>query len=374
MNRFKELIASVPAKPSVVVHLGAGWCKEYEFYKSLSSNRIIFVEPDQQLAEKAGNKFKDSNEVTVIAHAIAPENGRQLLKVTNNRRFSSLLSPAQLLDFYPNVTVTDEIEVEAITLEQLCQEEKIIDETDNLLVVELQGLEKEIFPSLAKSVLHQFKWIIIRSSEQNLYKPASDKTQKNVQLAIRDAGYTVLVFKEDAPPFTNILCIRDEAALENAQLRTRETKLVNLGRKYKNQIAKIKKSLISKSDELAKTQAHIHSTNTEKDKQSQQIKELTESGKEKTKKMVEMQQTLRINNKLLFKSDTDLRDLQLQYRNALQHQEQQHALLCELKEKLGQASEFYHRLNLQNLVLNGDTLEHSASQTVGSLKNDKSEN
>lgn len=373
MNRFEELIASVAAKPSVVVHLGAGACKEYEAYRSLNSSRIIFVEPDQQLAEQASNKFNKSTDVTVVTRAIAPEDGRQLLNITNNRRFSSLLLPAGLLEFYPNVAVIEEIEVEAITLEQLCQDEKIIDETDNLLVVELQGLEKEIFSFLAKNTLHKFKWLIIRSSEQNLYKPASDIMQKNLAQAIRDAGYTVLIFKEDAPPFINILCIRDEAALENAQLRTRETKLVNLGRKYKNQIVKIEKSLVSKSDEASTAQERINSLRVEKEAQLHQIKELTESGKEKTKKMAEMQQTLRINNKLLFKSDTDLRDLQLQYRNSLQHQQQQHTLLCELKEKLRQASEFYQKLNLQNLVLDSDMLKQGNPDTVDSFSKDDSE-
>ena len=79
-----------------------------------------------------------------------------------------------------------------------------------------------------------------------------------------------------------------------------------------------------------------------------------------------MQQTLRINSKLIFRSDTDLRDLQLQYRAALQHQEQQHTLLCELKEKLYQASKFYQKLNLKNLVIDADQLEQGRSNTVKS--------
>ena len=77
-----------------------------------------------------------------------------------------------------------------------------------------------------------------------------------------------------------------------------------------------------------------------------------------------MQQTVRINNKLILKSDADLRDLQLQYSSALQHQEQQHTLLCELKEKLRQASEFYKKLNLTNLVLDAGVLEKHDPETT----------
>ena len=83
-----------------------------------------------------------------------------------------------------------------------------------------------------------------------------------------------------------------------------------------------------------------------------------------------MQQTLRINNKLMLKSEADLSDLQNQHRIALQLQEQQHSLLCELKEKLGQASQFYRKLNIQNLVLDGDMSDQNNSGEVDSLDSD----
>ena len=130
-------------------------------------------------------------------------------------------------------------------------------------------------------------------------------------------------------------------------------------------------SLTSKSDELTKAQTHILSLKKENANQLQLAKELADSVKVKEKELTEMQQTLRINNKLILKSDSDLRDLQLQYRAALQHQEQQHTLLCELKEKLHQASEFYQKLNLQNLVFDADLLEQSNSDTADSHSDDK---
>ena len=55
--------------------------------------------------------------------------------------------------------------------------------------------------------------------------------------------------------------------------------------------------------------------------------------------------------------------MQQQYRAALQHQEKQHTLLYELKGKLQQASKFYQKLNLQNLVLDADLLEQNDADT-----------
>ena len=226
MNRFEEPIVSVQAKPFAIIHLGAGSCKEAGFYKSLAPKQIIFVEPEPELAKKASDKFNNSPNVLVIACAIAPMNGRQSLKVTNNHRFSSLLSPSQLLDFYPNVVVSDKIEIQAITLKQLCENENIVDQGDNLLVAELQGLEKNIFPLLAKKTLHKFKWVIIRSREHVLYKATSVKPQKNLTQTMCDMGYTTLTFAEDSPPFINILCIRHDAELEKLKTISVHKKII----------------------------------------------------------------------------------------------------------------------------------------------------
>ena len=220
MNRFEELIKSVAPKPSVVVHIGAGSCKEHDFYKSLHPDRIIFVEADPQLAKEASQKYSGSTRVTVVECAIATKSGRQLLKVTNNRHFSSLATPTGLLEFYPNIAVADEVEVETLALRDLCLQTDIKHKSDNLLVADLRGLEKDVFPLAAKNTLQKFKWIFIRSSEHDLYERASNKVQKNLTQAMHDAGYTVFVFKEDAPPFINILCMRSAARRDNQRFKT----------------------------------------------------------------------------------------------------------------------------------------------------------
>ena len=83
--------------------------------------------------------------------------------------------------------------------------------------------------------------------------------------------------------------------------------------------------------------------------------------KEKSKEISDLQQTLRINSKLVLKSDADMRDLQRQYRAALERQDQQHNLLTELTEKLRQASVYYQKLNLQKLVFDVEVLEQEDS-------------
>jgi FkbM family methyltransferase len=370
MNRFEELIHSASARPDVIVHLGAGSCKEYEFFKTLGSSRIIFVEPDQALVKTANSKFINVNNVSVISRAVALENGRQVLRITNNRRFSSLLPPGELSDYYPNVEVTGEAEVEAVTLQKLCRDEGLSGESANLLVAELQGMEKEIFPDVEIDTLQIFNWIILRTSECDLYEPTSNRAPPSLVETMRNAGFTTLVFKEAVPPFINILCLRTDDSIQA------RSQIQSLNAEKDTQIQEIKKltnSVVRKSDKLREARSEIQSLNAEKETRLRRIEELEDTINTKSSEASELQQTLRINNKLLLKSDTDLKDLQAQYRTALQHQEQQHALLCELKEKLQLAAEYYQKLNLQNLVLDGDMLEQSESDIVKSANGDEGE-
>jgi FkbM family methyltransferase len=145
MTYFARIIKSLAASPSSIVHLGSGSCAEHALYQSLEPSQIIYVEPDQYLVEAAKRTIHDTPFARVIPCAIATTIGRRVLNIANNRKFSSLLTPEKLLDFYPNIVVEQQIKVETTTIETLCRTENIEKAPNNLLVAELQGLENEVF-------------------------------------------------------------------------------------------------------------------------------------------------------------------------------------------------------------------------------------
>lgn len=483
MNRFKDIICSLPSTPDTIVHIGAGSCKEYSLYSSLQAERVIFVEPDGYLASKARKQYGAVSNVTILECAISVKEGKQMLNVTNNRRFSSLLKPGDLLEYFPNIEIIEKIKVRVLTLESLCQHTKINnnEKRDRLLVAELQGLEESVFSAATVETLEKFKWIIIRSSEKNQYQTLPAKTQENLIDTMQNLGYTVLSFAENAPPFNTILCIRNKAKRENERVRLQNNDLVNtlrvlehnfsktitkldvLKARTKKRMEKAKKVIRKNSKEAAKAllqvqvisgekaalqqktkelmgvvetkveeltqaqgetqslatekaalqqkteglaevvktkaeeliqthgetqtlaaekaalqqkmeeltgivetkveeltqaQGETQTLATEKSALQQQTDELTELLNKKSDESDEMQQTVRINNKLLLKTDADMRDLQIKYRTALEYQDKQYALLTELKEKLRQASVYYQKLSLQNLVIDEEVLKN----------------
>jgi hypothetical protein len=343
MNRFRELLSSISVRPSTVVHLGAGDCAEYEFFKSISANHVLFTESDPLLATRAETKFKDVEDVSILATAISTSNHPQTLYVTNNRRFSSLLEPGKLLEYYPNLEVIDTVVVETTTLEDLCQSQGIDGKVKNLLVADLRGLEKDVFHATNDSVLQNFECIIIRSSQLSLYESTSDRSIDELKKGIGKAGYTVLVFAEESPPFMDILCLRNDVAVEVEKLRARDSELSSKFEVLEGQLESANET--------------NRSLTAECEQHSRTIANLNETIQRRNKEFEELQKSLTINNKLLLKADADLKDLQLQYRAALRRQEEQMALLMELKKKLRQAAEFYKQADLQNLVLSGDLLE-----------------
>ena len=143
---------------------------------------------------------------------------------------------------------------------------------------------------------------------------------------------------------------KTEAANANQQLAEMSRNCSDLQKeieKLKTEHSKTKATLQSKQDE-------VNSLQTERAQQVQQIKSLTEQLKQYSLEVKEANDALRINNKLVAKTDADLRDLQSRYQKTIENRADQEKLLSALQQKLLQASEFYQQLHLQGEEATGD--------------------
>jgi FkbM family methyltransferase len=352
-------------EPDVMVYLGTGLVHDFSVFRSGNLEKTVFVEPDPVRAANIRREFEDTPGVAVLETAIACEPGRGILNIANNRRFSSLLPPTGLLEFYPNTRVTESIEVETQTLETLCSILAIDWQKNNLLIIDVGGMEKEILAHASMAALQNFRWIVIRSSDLDLYGPASVNAGQNMMDTLRHAAFTVFTSRENTPPFIQIVCIKNDFQIENEEL---QRNLKELGRQIEQLEARSEeqKKMIRQSEELLRANAglevRLESLTKQKTNLESKVQSLETSLSKKSVEVEEMQRAVRINNKLMLKSNTDYKDLQSQYRKALEHQDRQHVLLCELKEKLAEAAKFYGRLNLEDAVLESGSLDHERSE------------
>jgi FkbM family methyltransferase len=313
--RVEDLILSIPTPPDTVLHIGAGYARELDDYLSLKAGKIYLVEANEELVSRARAKTSKLENVTVINKAVAPQAGLANLNVTNNLRLSSLLQPREgFYEYYPNVEVTDRRQVAAITLDELCATLLPDQGTRNLLVIETPGLEDEILASARAETLDRFSWILVRACRPGMYASHTPRQTENSQPGLAGSEFTLFRFKEDAAPFTCFLYLPNPAVRELAEAR-----------------------------------------------QALQI-----SQEQKTGELDEAHRALRLSNKLTAKLSADLADLQKRYEDAIENQQQQHALLCKLKDKLTRATELYRQLSLEDQPAAGDVLEPKTLRFVDS--------
>lgn len=437
MNSLQQLLSLTDIKPDQVMHLGAGSGLELDLYRSLGVQKSILVEPVPDLAASIEKKLRGSTDAVVYKIVAATQDGRQTLNVTNNPRFSSLLLLNRILEYFPNIRVDKLLEVDALTINSLCRLEKINRLNNNLLVTEVMGAEHELLQQTGADTLQNFKWIIVRSSRDELFAPSRDTGITGLLRYLEESGFTVLEFSDESPPFCNILAIRNSAVLENQQLLKQhgehrktvhflehnsarqleklkaslalnenlQQKLDKVGREHskasvhlqkenrliaaeamdqKRQadvlrqhlselVASLEKQNVllikEKADRLHKIESKFQDMRDRQASYKEKITSMRSTAENRSEELERLQDTLRLNNKLMLKADADFKDLQNQYRVAMQRQERQNTLLYDLKEKLHQASVFYRELSVQDHMLASD-YESKSSEPVDSGKKD----
>jgi len=233
MHNLKDIIQIIGARPDTVLHLGAGYCSEHSLYQNIGAHKTIFVEANPELVTQARQLYKTAETVTVKQFAVNIDEKPVTLNISNNPRFSSLLKPDHLLDYYPNICIEQQTEVNGCTLEGLCQSEGLSSERENLLVSEIQGMEKVIFLRADPKCLQKFKWIVISTNDENLFSEADEVSVRDMTIMLEAAAFTTLVFSDGTTPFSTIACVRNDAAAENLKLLERAEALLKSHKEYK---------------------------------------------------------------------------------------------------------------------------------------------
>ncbi len=282
MSGINSIISSIPEDISGVVHIGAGYCTQSELYKELGVNSVIFVEPDAQLFHAASRKFLHSPHITVLQKTVAGKSEERILFQLNNKRFSSLLEPSGILEHYPNLAITDQIAVDAITLETFCDDIQLPEKKSCLLVLELQGEEANILAKTPQHILQNFKWIVVRSSKEPLYGIPSAPAEAAIQDTLINAKFDSLCFIDDIPIFCSYLFIRNDAELANKALENeKEAALTSIQSltddilHLSNQISDLTKEKELLDSKISETSDSLNATQAELAGAHNQISELT---------------------------------------------------------------------------------------------------
>lgn len=211
-NLIEQLLKVDPdfTQPNLVIHLGAGRCKELSLYRSLSPQSLYLVEANPTIALELQNRISSAKGETVINSIVSGSQDDQItLHLCNNPAEHSILELAGILEYLPNLSVIGEISVKNESLSDLLARCAFDISKKNLLVLETPGCELEILDTLPLDLLHGFMWIAVRVGRKVLHSGGTSFSELSERLIT--LGYNCqFQNKETVGPYVEVVYRRDE--------------------------------------------------------------------------------------------------------------------------------------------------------------------
>jgi FkbM family methyltransferase len=169
LEEFSKFLSTGPNKPGTVLHIGAGICSELSTYQLLKFEKIELIEANKNLTDELAKKTRDISHVNIQNLTVSSKGGEVAFVRTNNPRFDSLKKPSAITKYFPNISVVEEVHLSSRSLGSIIEKLSLDQNKQNVLVLEVQGAEAEILDSLTPAILQSFAWIVLQTSELELY-------------------------------------------------------------------------------------------------------------------------------------------------------------------------------------------------------------
>ncbi|GAA0856797.1 FkbM family methyltransferase [Aliiglaciecola litoralis] len=339
----------------VAVHIGAGVGRELEIYNAMNFSRIVAVEPDPTLFDKLNRKSKRFEHVQVKNVWVAPKTGETSIYCFANPRFNSLLAPDQLTEHFSNLKQCEQKSSMAEGINDFIENLQPLDPNKvNVLIFDVQGAESNLFSECSQDNLNQFDWVIVRTSQESLYKNSTQANELIKTLATRNL--TLRFTDDENVPYTEHYYQRDQNAITIKQL---ESKLLESQQNNSELTARYeeagKANLQAKQDinDLNVKLKELSGNTTAKEKELADKKALVEQLKEQIAKLTEStQQQLEVAEQKAKKALQDLANKQIEFEKAQQQIESLSKQLAEKAQQLtkleAESQETQQRLEREN--------------------------
>ena len=125
--KIKDIKESYPNLPiKGIIHIGAHEAEEYEDYKGISVEKMIWVETNPDLMGYLKNKFSGDDNIKIFNEAIFDEEKLVSFKISNNLQSSSILNLKDHKNLFPDVHYVKEIQTTTKRFDTLCVEKELI--------------------------------------------------------------------------------------------------------------------------------------------------------------------------------------------------------------------------------------------------------
>lgn len=152
---MKEIVERFPQlKIKGVIHIGAHEAEEYQDYKNIGVDNIIWVEANSNLVANLNLKFGNDENIKIINEAIFDEEKEISFKITNNMQSSSILNLKEHKRLFSDIVVTEEKTMTTKRFDTLINEHNIEIKNFNFLNVDVQGVDLNAILSFGDYLKH----------------------------------------------------------------------------------------------------------------------------------------------------------------------------------------------------------------------------
>ena len=167
---YSYLISKYAFEPKGILHVGAHELEEREDYLASGVEKIIWVEGNPSLVERAQGILKNSNREKVLNGLVHSESDLEVdFKITNNSQSSSILEFGKHKLHHPRVNFIQNLKMKTITLYDLLEKASIPRGEFDFINLDIQGLELQALKGLG-DYFFDLKYIYSEINTSEVYR------------------------------------------------------------------------------------------------------------------------------------------------------------------------------------------------------------
>lgn len=156
-------------QPKRIIHIGAHDGQEYDSYKNVGVEDIIWIEANPIIAERLKNRFLNNNNIKVINSLVTDSDNDFLeFNITNNEQSSSILDLGSHKNLFPEIKYTNKIKLPTKTIDTILLELDLKQKPD-FMNIDVQGAELLVLKG-SKKLLETVKYIYTEVNTDYVYK------------------------------------------------------------------------------------------------------------------------------------------------------------------------------------------------------------
>lgn len=152
-----------------VIHIGAHIGQEYKTYEKHNIKNLMFFEPVPVTFKKLNENL--SGKAILVNKALGNNNSKIKMNIetANEGQSSSILKPNLHLKQYPHIQFNETVEVDMVRLDDYFMNENINPEDYNMINIDVQGYELEVFKG-SQNILNNISYIISEVNRDEVYE------------------------------------------------------------------------------------------------------------------------------------------------------------------------------------------------------------